>query len=250
VSLVAAACTLAAFVIPVVPGTAKADVLYTFVTPANSSTAGGPVQDQVAFVVGTGVNVPVGTIQVTLTNQQSNPNDVSQLLSDLSFTVSNGSTSGATLASSSGRELTVNGGGSFSTGLTVPTGWVLSVTGGGTGIHLDDLSGPGHAGPAHLIIGPPDGGGTYGNANGSITGNGPHNPFLNQTASFTITGAGITANTQVTDASFSFGTTSGVIIPGVTAVPEPGALVMGGLTAAAFALVSGARRAAAARRKG
>jgi hypothetical protein len=223
--------------------------MYTFVTPANSSTAGGPVQDQVVFVVGSGVNVPVGTIQVTLTNQQANPNDVSQLLSDLSFTVANGSTTGATLASSSGQELTDNGNGSFSTGPTVPTGWVFSVTGGGTGVTLDDLNGPGHAGPAHLIIGPPGGGGTYSDANGSIAGNGPHNPFLDQTASFTITGAGITANTQVTDAVFSFGTTSGVTVPGVTAVPEPGALVMGGLTAAAFALVSVARRAAAARRK-
>jgi hypothetical protein len=129
---------LAVFVGPAVQGTARADVLYTFVTPANSSTEGGPVQDQVVFVVGSGLSVPVGTIQVTLTNQQANPTDVGQLLSDLSFTVSNGSTSGAILASSSGRELTVNGGGSFSTGPTLATGWVLSVTGGGTGLTLDE----------------------------------------------------------------------------------------------------------------
>jgi hypothetical protein len=90
---------------------------------------------------------------------------------------------------------------------------------------LDDLVGPGHAGPAHLIIGPP-GAGTYASSNGSIHGNGPHNPFLNQTATFTITGSGITADTTITSAKFAFGTTDGALLVTGQAVPEPSSLVL------------------------
>jgi hypothetical protein len=86
----------------------------------------------------------------------------------------------------------------------------------------------GGAGPAHLIVGPPGAGNVYSNANGSIAGNGPHNPFLNQSASFTITGANITAATNDTAVTFSFGTTAGINIPGVPGVPipEPSSLVL------------------------
>jgi hypothetical protein len=77
-----------------------------------------------------------------------------------------------------------------------------------------------------LIIGPP-GGPTYANANGSIAGNGPHNPFLNQSAMFTITAPNVSADTTITAAIFSFGTTEGAsLIPGVP-VPEPSSLVLG-----------------------
>ena len=55
----------------------------------------------------------------------------------------------------------------------------------------------------------------YSNANGSIGGNGPHNPFINQTATFTITGlTGVNSDTRVTSATFSFGTTAGVNVDG------------------------------------
>jgi hypothetical protein len=105
-------------------------------------------------------------------------------------------------------------------------GWPFTITSATTGT-LDVLS-AGGAGPAHLIIGPPGAGGTYSAANGSIAGNGPHNPFLSQSATFTITGTGITADTTITSATFSFGTTSGVTIVGVpvATVPEPVSLVL------------------------
>jgi hypothetical protein len=67
----------------------------------------------------------------------------------------------------------------------------------------------------------------YTAANGSIAGNGPHNPFLNQTATFSISLAGITASTLITGVTFSFGTTSGINVTGVPStspVPLPGAL--------------------------
>jgi MYXO-CTERM domain-containing protein len=170
------------------------------------------------------------TLKITLSDTLANPHDVAQLLSDLSFTVGNGgSLTGATLSNSSGQENSIASGGTFTLGSTVATGWVPSLS--GTSGSLDVLSGGG-AGPKHLIIGPPGTGGTYSNANPSIAGNGPHNPFLNQSATFTITGSGITATTTITSATFSFGTTTGITSPGF--VPEPSSLV---LSASGFGLL-------------
>ena len=135
---------------------------------------------------------------------------------------------GSSQTGASSQELTVNGNGTFNIGANLTTvaavGWFYSST--ATAGTLDVLSGPGHAGPAHLIIGPPGGGGTYSAANGSIAGNGPHNPFLNQSASFTLTAPNVTSDTTITGVTFSFGTTAGVEILGVAAVPEPGSIVL------------------------
>jgi hypothetical protein len=168
-----------------------------------------------------------GSLDITLTNLQANPTSVIQNLSDLSFTVSGNSLTGASLTSSSAQEITVNANGTFTLGATVATGWVPNFS-ASSGI-LDVLNGAGHAGPAHTIIGPPGGGGTYSNANNSIAGNAPHNPFLNQTATFTISAPSITSATTVTSATFSFGTESGVNVAGHVgqAVPEPSSLVLG-----------------------
>ena len=188
----------------------------TYVTPTGATTS-GPVNASATFTTG------MNSITVTLSNLQPNITDVAQALSDLSFTYSGSSLPSASLSSSSGQEINVAGNGSSTTGATVAAGWVLSSS--GNTVVLDDLSGPGHAGPAHVIIGPPGPGGTYSNANGSIAGNGPHNPFLNETAMFVISLTGITADTTITSVIFSFGTTAGVDVPGVpSTVPLPGAL--------------------------
>jgi hypothetical protein len=76
-----------------------------------------------------------------------------------------------------------------------------------------------------LIIGPPDGSGNYSNANASIAGNGPHNPFVDQTAAFVLSISGINSDTIVTGATFSFGTTPGDNVPG-GGVPDSGSTVM------------------------
>jgi hypothetical protein len=193
----------------------------TYVTPAGSTAGGQPVDAEAVFTTGT------GTITITLTNLQANPTSVVQNLSDLLFTVGQGTLNTSNETGATSQEITVNSGGSFSLGpmLTTPSavGWIFS--GSGTSGSLDVLA-AGGAGPAHLIIGPPGTGGTYSNANGSIAGNGPHNPFLNQTASFTLTAPNISASSTITSATFSFGTTSGVNVVG-QAVPEPSSLVMG-----------------------
>jgi hypothetical protein len=203
--------------------------MITFVTPSGSSTGGGPVDASASFVTSS------GSLSIVLTDLEANPKDVAQLLSDLSFTVGNGgSLTGATLSSSSSQEITVLSNGSFTLGSTVATGWVPSLSGSSGSL---DVLAAGGAGPAHLLIGPPGAGGTYSNANPSIAGNGPHNPFLNQVATFSILGSGITADTTITSVTFSFGTTSGIDVQGVT-VPEPSSLVLAGIGVGVLGLIA------------
>jgi hypothetical protein len=210
-------------VLTVSPGSAAT---VTYVTPTGATTS-GPVSDSATFTTS------LNQISVSLTNLQANITDVAQALSDLSFTYSGSNLSGQTLTSS-GQEITVAGNGTFSLGSTVPTGWALSSPASNT-LLLNDL---GAAGPTHLIIGPPGPGNVYTNANGSIAGNPAHNPFLNQTAMFVISLLGITPSTTITSATFSFGTTPGINVSGVTsAVPLPGALPLFGTGLVALGLL-------------
>jgi hypothetical protein len=204
-----------------------------FVTPSTATTSGGAVDAEADFTTTSGS--PNGTLTITLKNFESDPGSVAQAISAFSFTLGTGNLTG-----SSSNSLTVsvplvtidnNGNTTFSTG---QAGYVYSST-SSTGL-LDVLSGPGHAGPANLIIGPSP----YPNHKDSIAGNSPHNPFIDQTATFTITGPNITAATTVTAATFQFGTTEGNdqvtgTIQNITpqSVPEPATFV-----GAAFAVVA------------
>jgi hypothetical protein len=189
----------------------------TYVTPTGSNPGGGAVDAYATFVTGS------GTVSITLGNLEANPTDVAQLISDLSFTLSGGQTSG-TLASSSGQEITVNKNpNTYTLGSTVSTGWDL------TGLTLDVLGSS--TAPSHLIIGPSGSGGLYSDANGSIAGNGPHNPFLNQTATFVIDVSGVTDASSVDSATFSFGTTEGQYTVTGTPGQPPQSIPDGGTTA-------------------
>jgi len=191
---------------------------FAFATPGGSSTGGGPVSASAVLTTS------AGQISITLMDLQANPTDIAQTISNLDFVLSSGITTG-TLTSSSGQQITVNSNGTFTIGPTTSTGWGLNQNVNG-GLQLDAL---GFVGPAGLIIGPPGGGGVYNNANGSIAGNAPHNPLINQTATFVISNASITSSTSVTSVTFSFGTTAGVNVAGVpdsTAVPEPTTLTL------------------------
>jgi hypothetical protein len=87
-----------------------------------------------------------------------------------------------------------------------------------TTIDLDRL---GNGDSNHLIIGPPGAGNVYSNADGSIAGNGPHNPFLNQTATWVINAPNVSAATTISAATFSIGTTEGGnLITGVLSYVE------------------------------
>ena len=161
-----------------------------------------------------------GTLSITLSNLLVNQKDVGQNVSDLFFTLNNSALSSGTIGTD-GPDALVNvaSNGTASSAGTGPSGWLLFF---GSGKFL--LNGLGGATfvPSHTILGAPGPGGTYSNANASIAGNNPHNPFINQTATWTINITGITANTIVTAATFSFGTTAGNNVPGVPGVPDGG----------------------------
>jgi hypothetical protein len=79
------------------------------------------------------------------------------------------------------------------------------------------------AGPDQTIIGG-TGSGTYANANGSIAGNNPHNPFLVGTVTFTVVVPGVTVNSTFSNVVIQFGTTA--TPPQVTDVPEPASMLL------------------------
>ncbi len=194
----------------------------TYVTPNGSTDAASEaVSAQADFTTGN------GTVTILLQNLQVNPISVGQALSDLFFTIDTGQTSG-TLIHSSGMERTIAVGGSFTDGGTVGTGWSLStsIVDSNTGLLLDVLGTA--IAPAHTIIGPPDGSNVYSNANSSIAGNGSNNPFLALSASFTLSVPGVTADSIVNSAVFSFGTTEGDYVTGYPGndVPEPATLTL------------------------
>ena len=184
---------------------------------ASSATVYSSPSGNGSFHSFSSTNWGVGTVTILLANNQTGEKDVGQNLSDLFFTISTGQKSG-TLSSSSGLERTVASNKSFTDGSTVAAGWVLSTS--GASLHLDVLSGAGHAGPAHTILGPPTGN-SYPNAVGSIAGNGPHNPFLAESATFVINVTGITAASTISAVTFSFGTTDGSDEINGIPVPEP-----------------------------
>jgi hypothetical protein len=162
-----------------------------------------------------------GSITVMLTNNQSDPRSAAQLLNGLSFTLSTGQTVG-TLSSSSAviRQIARNG--SFSDGGPSATGWAVAdnVNGGMMLCVLcTDLGG---VGPSHLLIGDPG----YANANASIKGNKPHNPFTAGTAQFVINVPTLLSTATVTNATFFFGTAAGVSAGG-TCVPGGGIILPG-----------------------
>jgi hypothetical protein len=149
-----------------------------------------------------------GTLTVTLSDLLGNPTSVGELLSNIQFALSS-SLNGSASMSSSATERTVNHDNSFTEGSTVSTGWALQASGGG-GIIIcmicpnNGTPGPSNP-PSHLIIGA----GPYTNADGSIAGNGPHNPFLDETATFTISDSAITSATVASNVVFGFGTQFG-----------------------------------------
>jgi hypothetical protein len=78
-----------------------------------------------------------------------------------------------------------------------------------------------------LIIGA----GPYTNANGSITGNPPHNPFLDESATFTIMDSTFTSATVPSNVVFGFGTQFGSEVNGSlsasgSAVPEKNTMLL------------------------
>ena len=201
----------------------------TFDTPSGSMVGGQPVQASATFTTG------ADSLSIVVTNLEANPAAVIQNLSDLGFVLSSGQTTGA-LGSSSATIRTVNADGTFTDSGTGSTGWELEnsfVFPFGTGLRLHVLGTD--IGPAHTLIAGPDGASLYSDANASIAGNGPHNPFIFGPVTFNLDIPGVTAGSTISGVVFSLGTAedtaNNVYNPpfppaDFEGVPEPGTLLL------------------------
>src|SRR5579871_3528052 len=175
----------------------------------------GSVDAQANFTI----NTTAQTLTIDLTNllTGSQIKDISQNISAIIF-------SGTNLGKSS-------------TATSSSVGWVFSSPGTNE-FEFDDLSGSGHAGPAHTVIGLPDSNSKYVNANSSITGNGPHNPFVTRTAEFILHyNGGLSANSHISQVTIQFGTTDGSSqFQAFSEAPEPSPFVLSGILLSAIVL--------------
>ena len=215
----------------------------SFVTPIGATTS-GPVSARADLTTS------LNTVQLTLTNLTVNPTDVAQNLSAFTFTL-DGTFTAASLTSSSSTERSLDdkNSGVYTDGTgTVAAGWAFTAPSTNV-LKVDVLTGVGHVGPTHTIIGAPAGDNEYDNANGSLAGNPPHNPFLNQVATFTFNVTGVTAQTSITSVLFQFGTTDGGdTVPG-TPVPHTHPVPVPAAAWSGFSLLAVLGIGAAIRRK-
>ncbi|MFA6133675.1 MAG: PEP-CTERM sorting domain-containing protein [Phycisphaerae bacterium] len=194
-----------------------------YATPTGATSSDLPVSATASFTTGTDM------LTVVLSNLSADPRSVGQNLSGLSFALSTGQSAGV-LLSSSATERTVFSGGSYSdTSGDVSTGWELKTA--GSLLQLTLLGTP--EAPDHTILGPADPiSGYYDNANSSIAkNNGPHNPFINQSATFVLSIPGLTDSSSVTGVVFSFNTAAGYDVIGV---PEPATMALLATAGAVF----------------
>jgi hypothetical protein len=181
-----------------------------------------------------------GTVTITLNNNLTNAQVVSviQNVSGVYFQVS-GYTLGAVSLSGSSSTQSTNidaSGNAVLAGAVNPTGWAAGHSGTtitACVICAFGISSP--AGPDQTLIGG-TGSGSYPNANGSIAGNDPHNPFLVGTLTLTLTVPGVTVNSTFSNVVIQFGTTA--TPPEQQQVPEPASMLLLGTgllgTAAAY----------------
>lgn len=170
-----------------------------------------------------------GTVTITLNNNLTNAQVISviQNVSAVYFQVSGYTLGAVSLSGSNSTQSTnISGAGTGTLGGAVnPTGWAAGSS--GTTITACVICGFGissPAGPDQTLIGG-NGSGAYANANGSIAGNNPHNPFLVGTLTLTLVVPGVTVNSTFSNVVIQFGTTATTPDPG-TEVPEPASMLL------------------------
>jgi hypothetical protein len=173
-----------------------------------------------------------GTVTITLNNNLTNAQVVSviQNISGVYFQVSGYTLGAVSLSGSSSAQSTNIDGSNNGTlaGAVNPTGWGAGHDGALISVCVVCAGsfnvGP-TAGPEQTIIGG-TGSGAYANANGSIAGNGPHNPFLVGTTTFTLVVPGVTVNSTFSNVVIQFGTTATPPQPQETQTPEPASMLL------------------------
>src|SRR5215470_8972348 len=94
--------------------------IFTFSLPANSQSSGGPVDVSGSF------NTNGTNVVLTLTNNEANPNNVAQLISDLFFTAVGSTTPGGGSVTPSTTYITIAPGGATSpASAPSPANWQL-----------------------------------------------------------------------------------------------------------------------------
>src|ERR1044071_3832826 len=209
---------LAMFAVAVLAhGTAKAD-------PISVCTGVGCSTTNVTGTIVAGN----GTVTITLSNNLTNAQVVSviQNVSGVYFQVSGYNGGAVSLSGSNSTQSTnIDGAGNaVLAGAVNPTGWAAGHS--GTTITACVICAFGivsPAGPDQTLIGG-SGSGAYANANGSIAGNDPHNPFLAGTLTLTLVVPGVTVNSTFSNVVIQFGTTA--TPPETQAVPEPASMLL------------------------
>lgn len=171
-----------------------------------------------------------GTVTITLNNNLTNAQVVSviQNISGIYFQVSGYTLGAVSLSGSSSTQSTNidNSGNAVLAGAVNPTGWGAGHNGSLISVCVVCAGsfnvGP-TSGPEQTIIGG-TGSGAYANANGSIAGNDPHNPFLVGTVTFTVVVPGVTVNSTFSNVVLQFGTTA--TPPEQQQTPEPASMIL------------------------
>ena len=198
-----------------------------------------------------------GQIQVTLSNGLAADviRSAGQALSDISFTLSNAPGTVGTL-SASGQLGNIADGGlvTYTSGDPVRFLQQGPPPPGGTGFfsvvgNTVTLEAIGGGQPSEMIVPFIANGGTFANTNNGFDN---FNPYTIGPATFTLALSGVTANTTVTAATFSFGTGPDTFLPGTCTsgctspppppppplnVPEPGTLLLIGSALLGFGLL-------------
>ena len=203
----------------IVLGLAASSVRADQVFVANTNISGtGQVSAQATFHQGGG-----NLLQITLKNLQSTSN-VGQGISGIQFQIydSNGNVFNVTgsITAQNNSLIRVGGGGSVTSLGTSPTGWGLSNNGPSFTLTALGFTGNGTNPPDELILG------SLNDPNGSIAGNSPHNPFINQTGVFSLTlSSNLPAGFQIRNVVVLFGTRPDSV---GAAVPEPATMLLFG----------------------
>lgn len=169
-----------------------------------------------------------GTVTITLNNNLTNSQVVSviQNISGVYFQVSGYNGGAVSLSGSNSTQSTNidNAGNAVLAGAVNPTGWAAGHSGStitACVICAFGISSP--AGPDQTLIGG-TGSGAYANANSSIAGNNPHNPFLAGILTLTLVVPGVTVDSTFSDVVIQFG--SEATPPQTQEVPEPASMLL------------------------
>src|SRR5215467_8093709 len=183
-----------------------------------ASGTGGDGPESASATVTTGA----GTVTVMLSSLITNPTAAGQLVSGIQINLGGGVPATASLSSATGTTINIAPGGAVTPGGAI-THWGATVSGGTIFLATAGTGAPGGS-PINLIIGS----GPYTNANPSIT---RRNPQIQNTGTFNLTTAGVTAATPINSAVFEFGTCpystlSGVPVPEFFSLPEWGLVLL------------------------